>query len=187
MFIIAIFSIFFTYHLSEKESLERFKQLEPAILNVSHEIDVSNPKEQWLFIHVKNIAQFKSTGNITLYRIEVDPHKPHMILPSLEPNENRTIELRINYTQVNYSIKSENIGFGVTCEIPTSKLYFIHEKESISYKLTCDNCKTEGIIRRIPSLEAIETTLVFKPETRSCEGKFPTYSWVQYRLEDLPK
>ena len=70
-------------------------------------------------------------------------------------------------------------------QIPTKELYFITENTSISYKITCDNCYSQGIIRRIPEWQAIEGGFSIGPNN-TISGSVPIYSWTTYTLEDLP-
>lgn len=172
-FVLAIFSIWYSYYLSE-----------PAKLEVNYTVDVINNR---LLISVKNTAFFKETGNVSLFRLEVSDSKPHMIIKSLVPNESFKFDLSINITSKGITIPSSEPTYPslVNCTVPTYKLYFATEKSSISYKITCDNCFSQGVIRRIPDFQRTQIEIIFNPENKTCSGTLPIYSWSQVGIAEL--
>ena len=156
-------------------------QTEYPTLNITHQIDEKNGR---LNIFVKNTASRKETGAINFYRLEISDSKPHMQLESLKPGENITFGLEIN---VNYTIPQSGIKWPLLAnfQLPAYKLYFITEKTSISYKITCDNCYPQGVIKRIPEFSAIESFIIIGPNYSYIKGSIPTYSWKTFSLEDL--
>lgn len=185
--VIAISSVWFSYHLSTQESLERYKQLEPAVLNVTHWVNISDPQDKFLFINIKNVAKFKATGNLSIYRIETNPYRPAILLPSLNAGENTTIQLGINYSIATYPIEFGEFLFedwyvrNVT--IPAYKLYYITEHTSISYRIACDNCNSEGIVRRFPEFGTSEP--IIRVSKTTMQLALPIYSWIDFSLDDL--
>ena len=158
-------------------------QIEYPKLNVTHQIDEENGR---LKIFIKNTALRKETGTINFYRLEISDSKPHMQLKSLKPGENITLDLSIKISEKNYTIHSEKGEWPLltSFQIPTHKLYFITEKTSISYKLTCDNCYSQGIIKRIPDWQEIRSRISIGPNY-TIRGSIPIYSWTSYNLEDV--
>ena len=162
-------------------------QIEYPNLNVTHQIDEENGI---LKITLENTASKKETGTINFYRLEVSDSKPHLQKPSLKPGENMTLNLAIEIDEKNYTIYSEKVEYPLLAsfKIPEStvhKLYFITEDTSISYKITCDNCYPQGIVRRIPDWGTIESGFSIGPN-KTISGLVPIYSWTTYTPEDLP-
>lgn len=158
-------------------------QIEYPKLNVTHQIDEENGR---LKIFIKNTASKKETGTINFYRLEISDSKPHMQLKSLKPGENITLDLSIKISEKNYTIRSEKGEWPLltSFQIPAHKLYFITEKTSISYKITCDNCYPQGIIKRIPDWQEIISRISIDANY-TIRGSVPIYSWITYNLSDL--
>ncbi|MFZ3077328.1 MAG: hypothetical protein WA139_02640 [Candidatus Aenigmatarchaeota archaeon] len=171
--ILTIFSIWYSYYLSESASLE-----------VNQTIDTANNR---LNIMVKNKAIFKETGNISFFRLEISDSKPFMITKSLKPDENFSYSLSINITGKNITIPplKEKYPILVGCQFPYSKLYYATEEASISYKITCDNCFSQGIVRRIPDFQIVIFNFTLNPVNKTCHGSLPIYSWTNFRIEDI--
>jgi len=158
----------------------------PIELNMSH--DVSEDGET-LYIHIKNTDWFRDSGTVTLYRLEVSDSKPHMQLTgnrTLAPGKEETLTLRIKRSEERIELNQENFGFGMGFSIP-SALFYITEKTSISYKITCDNCPPQGIVRRQPALGQMETLVKIININGSpvVSGALPIYEWVDYDIEDI--
>ncbi|VVB70069.1 Uncharacterised protein [uncultured archaeon] len=148
---------------------------ESAKLEVTQNLNISDSKNQWLYITIKNIATYTDTGNITVYRLEINPYTPHIILPSLEPGENTTISLRINYSTIPYSKNT----------LPSyEKLYFAIADVSISYKISCDKCNSQVISRRIPEFSSIEGIITINSNGIQ-KTSIPNYSWINYHMVDI--
>ncbi len=176
-FVLAIFSIWYSYYLSENAELE-----------VWHELNKSKGR---LTVWVKNKAIFRETGTVNFYRLEISDSKPHLQINSIKPNETTKVELEVNITERNISLQKRNVTYpklaGFT--LPYYKLYFATEKDaSISYRINCDNCKSQGIIRRIPEYDIVEgwVSLMIINETFVAQGSIPIYRWVEFSLADVP-
>ena len=172
LFAIAIFSIWFAYYLSN-----------PIDLEIWHNISI---EEGRLYIYGKNNDFFRSTGDIELYRMEVNPEKPHMQLrgnETLKRKKSRMLfSLLIEINESEEFLLSED--FYKPFSIPAVKTYFIMDKESISYKITCDNCRKQGIIKRVPDYGGIDIRIAVG-RSLPVMGKIPLYSWKEFDLEDL--
>jgi len=163
-------------------------QIEYPELNVTHQID---EEKGILNIFIKNTAKLKETGTINFYRLEISDSKPHLQLDSLKPGENTTLNISIKVDEKNYTLPSEKgelplLTRFIKFRIPRYKLYFITEKTSISYRITCDNCYPQGITKRIPEWQSIKGYEFSIDENYSIRGFIPTYSWTTYSLKDLP-
>lgn len=137
-----------------------------------------------LNIYAKNNAFIRSTGYIDIYRIEIDPNKPHIQLKEgLKHRETKQIaSLLIRVNRSNEIVVSND--FKKEFHIP-SALFFITEETSISYKIICDNCRQDGIIKRIPEMGAIEPKLILDHKTNQVRMAIPIYKWETKQLEDL--
>lgn len=176
--IISILAIFIAVYLSQ-----------PVNLKVWHKIDEENGK---LLIYGKNNDFLRSTGTISIYRIEANPNKPHIQLNSLKPREERLLTgLNINIEEVNISTDMPGIsksGKFINCSASSEliyHLYFITEQTSISYKISCDNCPSQGIIKRIPDFSNAELFLSPNLSTRQCTWSIPIYSWKNFSVESI--
>ncbi len=173
-FFLTIFSIWYSFYLSEQ-----------ATLISNHTIDYENNK---LIVSVKNKALFKETGNISFFRIEVSDSKPMMIVKSLKPNENFTFNLGINIGKKNVSVVSSFTPIYpalFNCSLSAYQLYYVTEETSISYRISCDNCPSQGIVRRIPDFQSAELKLILNPKDRNCGGLLTIYSWPKVSLREL--
>src|SRR3989338_2195629 len=169
-FVLAMFSIWYSFYLSEMAELE-----------VWHELNETTGR---LTVWVKNNAIFRETGTINFFRLEVSDSKPHLQTNSIKPNETQEFELEVNINERNISIQQRNVTFpriaGFT--IPYYKLYFATEKDaSITYKISCDNCKSQGVVKRIPSFDEVQgrLSLMVVNDTFIVYGSVPVYKWVQ--------
>jgi len=167
-----------------------FYQIEYPNLNVTHQIDEENGI---LKITIENTASKKETGTINFYRIEVSDSKPHKQLESLRPGDNRSFWVPINVDEkyYNVSVLESEYPTLTAFEVPgitQHKLYLMTDNTSISYKITCDNCYAQGIVKRIPDWKTIETGFAISRtgSNYTASGILPIYSWTTYTPEDLP-
>jgi|SRR3989344_5677021 len=175
-FAIALFAIGLSFYLSED-----------AKLIVWHELNETKGR---LSIYVTNDAIFKETGIINLYRLEVNDAKPHMQVESLKPGETKEFGLEVNITEENIPIKNRDLSPGALASVtfPYYKLYFATDKDaSISYKITCDNCKTQGTVRRIPAFDVTEGSFGLQNvnNTLVVKGYLKVYKWIEFDLENI--
>ncbi|MBS3075859.1 hypothetical protein J4429_05370 [Candidatus Pacearchaeota archaeon] len=168
--LLGFFSLFFTLWLAS-----------PVELEISENIDVDAGR---LNITVKNIDWIRSTGNIYLYRLEVSGDKPHIVLPDLKQRKINKFELNINVKEEPISAFRQVDEFGESCTVPFGKLYFVTEKTSISYKISCDSCSAQGLIRRIPDFGAVKGINTLTSDNY-CNYSIPAYSWTEFYLEDV--
>lgn len=158
-------------------------QIEYPNLNVTHQLDEENGR---LKIFITNTATLKETGTINFYRLEVSDWKPHMQLESLKPGQNVTFELSVKVSSKNFTIPQGPAEWPVLSNftLPYFQLYFATEDASISYRITCDNCYSQGIIRRIPNWQEVQPHLTIGPNY-TVRGSLPTYAWTIYPQENL--
>jgi len=174
--IIAIGGIYLAYY-----------QIEYPKLFVNQTIIDNGDGTGRLQVYIENQALLKPTGTINFFRLNINPSIPHMQVDSLDPGENITFDTDIKISNKNYPFKEDKAPPGALSRygIPIDKLYFIMEEISISYKITCDNCQSQGILRRIPELGKIETGIILNQITGEQYGSLKIYSWTTYSEEDL--
>ena len=173
--VLTIFSIWFAYYLSS-----------PINLQVWHNVSASGDR---LEIYAKNNDWLRSTGTINLYRIEQSDSKPHIQLTGKDVLKLRQEKLLANLSIVSgeETIKvphSNTAGLYGTYGPPASKLYFVTEHTSISYKITCDACPAQGIVRRIPTPGEINLHMDLQ-HGQPIVWKIPTYAWLDYNLSAI--
>ena len=157
-------------------------QSEPAKLSEVHEVVMVNETNGRLIINVTNRAMFKETGRVFLYKIEANPFKPNMNISSIQSGQTRQFELEINVNKQEITIPQTSAEY----KIPFYKLYFVYENEaSITYRITCDNCYSEGLLGRVPEGQSVPIQLELKNGT--LEGFINVYSWVEFNLQDVLK
>lgn len=140
-----------------------------------------------LNVYVENQALLKPTGTINFFRESISPDEPHMQVESLNPGENITFKTDIRIYEKNYSFQEEEPLPGALSryKIPADKLYFIMESTSLYYRITCDNCHSQGIFKRIPELGKVETGIRLNQLTGEQSGVLKIYNWTTYSIEDL--
>jgi len=155
-------------------------------LNVTHQIDEENG---FLKITIENTASRKETGTINFYRLEVSDSKPHKQFGSLRQGENRSFWVPINVDEKNYNVSVLESEYPTLTafEVPRI-LYMMTDNTSISYKITCDNCYAQGIVKRIPDWKTIEMGVAISRtgSNYTASGILPIYSWTTYTPDDLP-
>lgn len=171
--------------LSEQSLNDTFWLTSPVNLQVNQS---SNDSAGRLEIDVKNIHPTRGTGRIYLYKIEINPDKPEMInVSGLAPGESMHFSLTYVETDANVSFGSQKTpygGFGAS--IPADKMYYITAHNSITYRITCDNCPSQGYMGRLPEFSAIRAQLSVNYSNRSIVAvSMPTYRWVDYQLSDI--
>lgn len=174
--ILALAGIFLAYY-----------QIEYPKLFVNQTITDNQDGTGRLKIYVENRAWFKPTGTINFFRLDINPNIPHIQVDSLNPGENITFDTDIRILKKNYSFSRKEAPSGAlsSYQIPAYKLYFVMEETSISYKITCDNCHSQGILRRIPGLGLIETSFTLNQLTGEMSGVLKIYNWTKYTSGDL--
>jgi len=163
-----------------------FYEAEYPKLNVEHQIDEKNGT---LNIFIENNAKLKKTGIINFYRLDISEITPYSQLDSLSPGQNHTFTLGINTDNINYNM-SYRLRYdegSIDYIFPQYKLlYSLSEQNSISYKITCDNCFSQGIIKRIPDFQKINGRFVLDSDYIPQNSSLTKYSWVVYSPKDLP-
>jgi hypothetical protein len=165
-FAISVLAIFLAFYFAS-----------PVNLSVRHEISYEDGGH--LLIYGKNNDFFRSTGTIHLYRLEVSDSKPHMQLKgnyTLGPGQERLLfDVQINVSEKTFSIPAD--GIGQDYQLSLHEMYFVTEKTSISYRITCDACSGQGIVERIPH-QAGPVPLVM--ENGALTWKTPVYTWDEF-------
>jgi hypothetical protein len=155
----------------------------PINLKVWH--NISSDQKQ-LYVYVQNNDWFRGTGDIDLYKLEINPFRPHMRFTGNQTVGPRKMKLlatlAIKVNQSKEVILSKNLSHGA---IPASLAYYINEGISISYKVTCTNCRTDGYIQRIPDYQTIHFNMVMDSDKNQLRASIPVYVWVQANLEDF--
>jgi len=172
-FILTIFSIVLSFALAEAANIHSWYEI--------------NETSEKLTVFIKNDARFKETGVINFYRLEISDSKPHVQFKSLRPREELNYTFQIKISNISLEDSVSNTSTGVAFSPPFHKLYFV-DNLSITYKITCDNCYSQGAVRRIPQFSTVE---IVSGVGRSIDGKLflhpyaPMYQWVDYKIKDL--
>jgi len=164
-----------------------FYQIEYPRLFVNQTVVDNKDGTGRLKIYVENKALFKSTGTINFFRLNINPNIPHMQVNSLDPGENIIFDTDIRIYEKEYQFQEEEPlpGASSRYKIPAVELYFIMEDTSLSYRITCDNCHSQGVLKRIPELGTIETSIILNQSSGEQSGVLKIYNWTTYSLEDL--
>ncbi len=170
--------------LSEESINKTFWLTKPVTLNVTH---FYNETAGRLYINVTNLHPLRETGSLYLYRIEISSNKPHMFFEQgLKPGESHLFSLTAKKREAAVDADLGGPLYGRDFTLPAVRTYFANEYASISYKVACDNCPSQGIIRRLPDFSVIDFTI-----TLSIEGvknvTIPVYEWTDYKLDDVLK
>ncbi len=166
--------------LAEESINQTFFMISPVILQAN---DVVNESEGRWYINITNTHPIKETGKVYLYKLEINPNKPSMALDrSLKPGESDIFSLTIKLEKKNISFNKNLDPFGFS--LPAYKAYYVNEHVSISVKITCDNCPSQGIILRLPDFSAIpmQVGVTNKGVQRI---SINTFEWLDYKLEDI--
>ncbi|MEK6963831.1 MAG: hypothetical protein AABX70_05360 [Nanoarchaeota archaeon] len=153
----------------------------PVFLEIDQRYDVDAGR---LYVSVTNTHFLKRTGAISLYKLEINPNKPEQIYEEgIGPGEtkNYSLTFKVKHAKINKSpeMDKQNDQFTLPAEA-----YYVYAHTSISYKITCDNCPSNGFIRRIPPTQSMEFNIPLNPQKKP-EILLPVYEWVDYKLEDI--
>ena len=169
--------------LSEESLNDTFWLTSPVTLLINDTLD--KKEGRWNF-NVTNTHPLRGTGTIYLYRLEINPDKPHMANHTgLKPGESRVFSLTFKSNEENVTFKQSKNRYGGCDFVPPSvATYFVNDHVSISAKITCDNCPSQGIIRRLPDFEIVDFTFTLK---NNCvvNTSISTYNWTDFKLEDI--
>ncbi len=174
--VLTAISIWFGYYLSS-----------PIDFEVWH--NVSEDQER-LVIYAKNNDQFRYPSKINLYRLEVNERTPHIQKPDDKSfkrgKEKMLFNLSINIEKENVPFTKDNCKNCFT--VPYFNLFFLTEENFISYKITCDKCSPQGIVRRVPEFQMIPFSIILDPINKTFRNlSIPKYSWTEVKLEDFKK
>lgn len=177
-FLSILFAFFITYFFF----LKGVESSTPVSLMVTDSYDL---KQGRLYINVTNTHPSRPTGTLYLYKLEIDPNKPEMINESgIAPRETIQYSLTIKYHEENVTFKSNKYRYGFDFTPPAVETYYILKHNSVSYKVTCDNCPSQGVIRRIPCFGCIEFNFLVN-RSGIIATSIPIFEWVDYKLEDI--
>jgi len=172
--------------LSEESLNITYWLTSPVILKVNHTVKIINNSGE-ILINVTNTHPLKDTGAIYIYRLEMNPNRPFTIEKNLEPNESRLYHLYFKTKEEGIKSTVNFTPYGTKGEIPAGKLYLIQEHVSISYKISCDNCPSQGVIRREPPF----STFFVGFKLTNIGGKsvpeytIDIYEWVDCELKEI--
>ena len=157
----------------------------PVILSIVETLD--DNESRWNFT-VTNSHPLKETGTIYLYRLEINPNKPHMALKGLKPGESNVFSLTFRKDNVNVTFSQQRNKFGGCSLVPPAvQTYFVNDHISIGVKITCDNCPSQGITRRLPNFETIDFVFAIGNDNCARYISIPRYEWTDYLLEQITK
>lgn len=168
--------------LTEESINQTFIMTSPVILQAK---DTINKSEGRWYINITNTHPTKETGKVYLYKLEINPDKPSMALDHyLKPGESDVFSLTIKSKEKNISFNKNLESFGFSGTLPASKVYYVNEHVSLSVKITCDNCPSQGIILRVPDFNAIPMQMGITNKGIQ-RISIDTYEWLDYKLEDI--
>ncbi|NQU99002.1 hypothetical protein HQ533_06080 [Candidatus Woesearchaeota archaeon] len=170
-----------TIELSENSLNKTFLLTTPVTLTLNE--TVNETEGRW-YINVTNSHPLRETGAIYLYRLEKNSDKPHMLVEEgLKPGESRLFSLAIKTEEEEILFNQQTTNHGYVWNFPI-EAYYVNEEVSISIKIICDNCPSQGVMRRLPGFGDVDyrTTL---NKTGVKAMKIPIYEWVDFSLEDI--
>ncbi|MBI2129539.1 hypothetical protein HYU07_04835 [Candidatus Woesearchaeota archaeon] len=187
--IFGVLTSLFFYTLSVQDSIKNTEKTlnyttwitSPVTLKV---VDWVNESEGRWYINVTNTHPLRSTGTIYLYRFEINPHTPHIINKTgIGPGQTIFYSLAFNVTEKDLFPNRSSLEPLHILTI-SNKAYYVMEHESISFKISCDNCPSQGIIRRFPDFEIVKYRMSFTTLGLT-NLTIPSYTWVDYTMKDL--
>ena len=156
----------------------------PVPLEIRHSIDI---KEGRLYINVTNKHPFKNSGEVYLYKLELDPNRPAQFKESgIRPRETINYSLTIKAEEINVSYLSNRQPYGFDFTPPTAEIYYAQSHNAITYKITCDNCPSGGYTRRIPCFECVEFNTIINGSGVKAISIY-SYRWLDFNLSDIVK
>jgi hypothetical protein len=190
---LTILSIFLAFYLSAESTKTSIKISEEALnktflmaIPVTLEVKgtVNEIEGRW-YINITNTHPLKETGKIYIYKLEINPDKPGMQLNrSLKPRESDLLSLTIKSKKENISFLQKIEPFSYSWTLPASEVYYVNEHVSISVRITCDTCSSQGVILRVPDFNEIPINMVMT--NRSIQTmNINTYEWLDYNLQDI--
>lgn len=164
--------------LTEDELNSTLWMTTPVNLNVTHELDDSAGR---LNITVQNKHPSKNTGEIQLYRLNVDPNIPFMIFEEgLKPGEQHNFSLTFYVDCKETPLKGDIRSLIKINSSVYAKAYHSTRTDTLAYKITCDSCSPQGIVRSIPKSD--DTLFSFALTSKNYSVCVPIYFWENLRL-----
>ena len=171
-----------TLKLTEESLNKTFLMTTPVILQVNSTVDENEGR--W-YINVTNTHPTKETGKVYLYKLELNPDKPSMALDrSLKPGDSEVFSLTIKSKKENITFSQNIEPRGFSWTPPSSEAYYVNEHVSISVRITCDACSSQGVLLRVPDFGSI--LMEFVMTNKGIQSiNMNTYEWLDYKLEDI--
>ena len=168
--------------LSEQALNRTYWMTAPVTLIVVHDYNESTGR---LKIYAKNTHPLRETGRIYLYKLEANPSKPEQVNETgLKPGETQLL-FDLSF-EVQYVCINKETPFGKRIDVQAGKMYYIISNEtSISYKITCDNCPSQGYIARIPDFQEISVRPEIDPKNRTTKISMPVFRWTVFSLDEI--
>jgi len=175
-----------------KESMEKTRWLTtPIILELKDRVEQENNSSEWRwYINITNTHPYRNTGTIYLYRLEINPSKPHMIIEEgVAPGESRNFSLvfKTKEEPIEFKLMKNLLGYGATIPV---EAYFVYDHISITARITCDSCSPQGFFRRLPKTGSLPFTtkiVNIKGSIIPTDVYIDSFEWVDYELEDIMK
>lgn len=156
----------------------------PVVLSINQTYDEGT---NILNITYENTHPLKDTGEIQFYRLNIDPFKPLEVEPSLGPGETSSIALPVHSACID-TAKSLGLYNSVTVNSDAyAKSYYATNAETTTYKITCDNCASQGFVRRYPKYREVKYATTVRNINGSLDMSICTllFYWEDYSKEDL--
>lgn len=170
--------------LTETSLNKTFWMTAPVALRAESKINESSGIWE---INITNTHPLKESGGIYLYKLEINPNKPSMYLnKSLKPGESEIFSLDFKSKENNITFNQTFGQYFFSSTIPASEIYYINEHTSISVKITCDSCSSQGIMLRVPDFNIVNIEFVMS-NNRIQNYYIKSYQWVDYQISDILK
>lgn len=190
--LLTVFSIIIAFYLSTEntetsiklaeESLNRtFYMTSPVILNATNFVNATEGR--W-YINVTNTHPFKETGQLFFYRLELDPHRPFMVVnQSLYPGESRVFstEIKQNYREIRLNSSSNNSKIPILI----GKYYYVLDHASITSKISCYNCESQGIVLKLPEYSKFSIGFKITENGTFEDVGIVGYDWYDVKPEEI--
>ncbi len=175
--ILTLFGLFLSYYgiqksidISEQSLNDTFWLTSPVTLDINYTYD---DKKGVMKINITNTHSRKGTGAISLYRLEVNPNTPYVVIEEgLSPYSSTNLSLLYEVSRKNLSTFN-----GPSFLLPSNVSF----NETISFKIVCDNCPSNGYIRRLPPFKISVYMVTLNPNNGKTDVAIPKYRWLDYQ------
>ncbi len=154
-------------------------------LRVNDSSIVVNGNGTW-YVNVTNIHPTKETGRIYIYMLENDQNKPAFSLSSIKPGESILVKLNFIERSLPYPFDKVLLSNGYGVGFHTQQAQYIETYfSSITTKINCENCPSDGVLIRLPSFSDKFDLSGVSNGYEVTNITLPVYNWINYNLSSL--